>query len=718
MPKTPMPTTRRRAMMDPRSRRAKKSIVILLPLFLIPCLASSQDLLTTEDLLAMPLNALMNVKVSTVTKVPERIADLPASIVVLTREEIQAMGYISLSKILRTIPGFYAIDDYNYNDNFGVRGFWSDAPNRHMTILINGTRRAGGFFDDNDMRYLAIPPEAIDHIEIVRGPNSLIYGSGSFFGVINIVTTPQEPNNQSRVHATWGSRSTRRLVATTSQSKDDWSLNAHAAYTATDGLDIPYANMGALEEYSTRGHLNRRDLNFNLHGALGPLSCQVYFAENRDDNVFLFPSVGDGTQCDNPLTSVSMTYEKPLGSVWSARTSFSYTRVSDGYDYHVLAPDFWGVQRINSAGWRWDADFGYRPQSGLLLSFGLDGQTLLDVVNNYDLPGFGAAALEHIYESLHPCDDIRSQASYIRLNARLSPSFQLTMGLRLERQLPYRLVSRQATLLDSTYAVVKETRQFENTHWDAVPQLACVIQPNSAWAIKLLYGKAIKHPSAIQNLGQDRSPDASSLRSEWIETFELSLLFEPHAPLILSASLFYNRLNDLILRSTGFNQSGEFYDFYDNIGRMRTLGGELQLTVKPHHGLKLEFSAASQSLKNRDKALDPVGYIPQWLLYGKCQWQPSRHINLGLFLNYTGEMDAGWDASTEGRIGRRAPAHAQLGVNLRYAPPFATRWYGQIHLSNALNQKIVYPTTTNSRWAPLGTRGEPRTALLTLGLKL
>ena len=77
------------------------------------------------DLYSLSLEDLANVVVTTASKKPEHIADIPASVVVVSREEIARKGYTSLEDILRHIPGFYAIDTWHTSELllvFGVTG--------------------------------------------------------------------------------------------------------------------------------------------------------------------------------------------------------------------------------------------------------------------------------------------------------------------------------------------------------------------------------------------------------------------------------------------------------------------------------------------------------------------------------------------------------------------------------------------------------------------
>lgn len=90
-----------------------------------------------KNLLSLSLEELLDVEVISAGKKPEKISDVPASVVYLTREEIETYGYSTLTKILEHIPGLYFIDSYE-ELNMGVRGFISPWSNKHTIILING----------------------------------------------------------------------------------------------------------------------------------------------------------------------------------------------------------------------------------------------------------------------------------------------------------------------------------------------------------------------------------------------------------------------------------------------------------------------------------------------------------------------------------------------------------------------------------------------------
>ncbi|MBK8011224.1 MAG: TonB-dependent receptor plug domain-containing protein [Deltaproteobacteria bacterium] len=115
--------------------------------------------------------------------------DAPASVTVISREDIRRWGYQSIEDILRHTVGFYIVSD-QVIPNAGVRGIagglFGDSGN--LKVLINGHSVAFRSTGGNWLGPELIPMSTVERVEIVRGPASALYGADAFLGVINIVT--------------------------------------------------------------------------------------------------------------------------------------------------------------------------------------------------------------------------------------------------------------------------------------------------------------------------------------------------------------------------------------------------------------------------------------------------------------------------------------------------------------------------------------------------
>ena len=132
------------------------------------------------------------------TRKVEPISIIPASLVVITRQDIQSQGWGTLEEILSHIPGMYQINDYLWfgTDSYGVRGFFSSGSFSTMTVMVNGVSQKEDWYNSFPLSKINVPVEAIDRVEVIRGPMSVVYGSNAFLGAINIITNQDVKSSQ------------------------------------------------------------------------------------------------------------------------------------------------------------------------------------------------------------------------------------------------------------------------------------------------------------------------------------------------------------------------------------------------------------------------------------------------------------------------------------------------------------------------------------------
>ncbi|RYJ62294.1 TonB-dependent receptor domain-containing protein [Pseudomonas songnenensis] len=121
----------------------------------------------------------------------QKITEAPASISVISREELQQKRYNNLAQALGDVEGIDIGQGTGKTGglNISIRGM----PSQYTLILIDGRRQnAAGNVTPNGFNETStsfMPPlSAIERIEVIRGPMSTLYGSDAMGGVINIIT--------------------------------------------------------------------------------------------------------------------------------------------------------------------------------------------------------------------------------------------------------------------------------------------------------------------------------------------------------------------------------------------------------------------------------------------------------------------------------------------------------------------------------------------------
>ena len=126
--------------------------------------------------------------VITATKTEAEVEDVPASVEIITKQEIEAKGAERLREIIGFADGVHFTRSMG-RDYLSIRGMNP----RHSLILIDGRRFAGEVSHDFEIDRQVL--ENVERIEIVRGPLSALYGSDALGGVVNIITKKPDKFN-------------------------------------------------------------------------------------------------------------------------------------------------------------------------------------------------------------------------------------------------------------------------------------------------------------------------------------------------------------------------------------------------------------------------------------------------------------------------------------------------------------------------------------------
>ena len=200
-----------------RLRKPTAPTLSALLLFVLPA-ANASPAREVEQLFDLPMEDLLAMEIRSAGKRDEAIRDIPASVTVLTREEIQRYGWVTFEQLLRNVPGFFILDTIDER-LIGSRGTAGGG----VQLLVNGvpqhqTRQKA--LTTPEIAQMNIPVESIDRVEVIRGPMSVIYGNNAFLGMINVVTN-EIGRNGARFSASYGSRDSGRLFARLGTESDD-----------------------------------------------------------------------------------------------------------------------------------------------------------------------------------------------------------------------------------------------------------------------------------------------------------------------------------------------------------------------------------------------------------------------------------------------------------------------------------------------------------------
>jgi outer membrane receptor for ferrienterochelin and colicins len=124
--------------------------------------------------------------VVTASATEQNLKDAPASISVITQEDLKRKPVQNLKDVLQDVPGVQLTNEGDNRKGVSIRGLDSS----YTLILVDGKRVSSrnAVFRHNDFDLNWVPVDAIERIEVVRGPMSSLYGSDALGGVVNIIT--------------------------------------------------------------------------------------------------------------------------------------------------------------------------------------------------------------------------------------------------------------------------------------------------------------------------------------------------------------------------------------------------------------------------------------------------------------------------------------------------------------------------------------------------
>ena len=668
---------------------------------------------TTEQLLNLSLEDLMNVKISTASKRLEKIKDIPAAVSTVTRQDIERYGYTTLAEIIESIPGFYNI--YNYtgvSGNFGLRGDWNPrGQNANFVILVNGVNQVKDDTRSNPLDKISVPVEAIDRIEVIRGPMSVMYGNGAFFGVINIVTN-QPGDHDYIVSAGYGYSNTKKVSARINSQTRKLKYSINVSTYATDGIEKKFRDMtspsgfaefpgwGVSDVDASTSHILEQNNKF-LNLSLSYQDWSLDYSHNNVDSGFIIfrPPVDEGSIRHVNTNTTMLRLNKEISQSLAIDSHITYGNYSHNEDFDALDPNAIGYEDTEFSAYEFESLVKLKSDDILEIVIGYNFRIMKNYRDFTDIPAVGEDKVLILIK------DRKTWSEFFELSYKPVDKLKLVAGFRYEtvKKSELKGFENTGTPAETTFG------GFRDEHTNLSPRFAAIYSLNSSNTFKLIH-------SSASRISDDK------FNHETINSTELNYLYTQENTLI-SISAYRNRLRDLLVKQLEINAFGNIREFDTQSGNISTTGVEFIANKTFAKHFITEFGLSDQISKDKQNQDLDVAYSPRILAHIKLSYSLKKHM-ISLVGRYVDSMLPYYDPTTDNgdgsygaRIGEKVAAYTVLDFNYR-ANNIYKSMYLNLHVTNALNREIHYPNDPfNTEFLDRGPLGQGRELMATLGWK-
>jgi outer membrane receptor for ferrienterochelin and colicins len=570
--------------------------------------------------------------ISSASRYGQSTYEAPASVTVVSREEIRRFGYRTLGEVLSAAGGLFTTYDRNYS-YLTVRGLAKRGDfNTRVLVLLDG-RRLNQPADDSSWLGTegAVDLETVERVEIIRGPGSTLYGTNAFYAVVNLVTRTGAGAKGAEAQIAGGSFES-GYVSLAGGTRTAGGLDVFAAASgyATRGPDLYFPEFDTPETNDGRaiGLDGDRFGRTLVRVMKGDFSAEGFYSSRRKE----LPTAPYDTVFGDPRAA---THEG--GGMLSAAYEHAFEDLSR----------VWATASYQSA--FYDGNYPYAEE-------GLLG----DYVRSRWL------TLEGQYQK------------FVAGRHRISVGGEGRRNMRLEQGVPGRFEDRRSSWVLAGF-VQGEAHLGERVtlyaggrydHYDTFggtfnPRVALVAEPGTGTYLKGIYGRAFRAPSAYELYYEDGSQTqkpALDLDPERLETFEMALERRVRPGLKASLSVYHIQARSLVGLVT---DPADDLLVYTNSDTARSTGVEVGLDGHVTPRLFARASYAYQRAEEGPENLRPVGSPRHVAHLAASQSLLGGQLVPGLEVYYLGARPT--------LAGAQASSHALAGLTLQVRPKAAAR---------------------------------------------
>ncbi len=639
-------------------KRANGTLLVLCSSLLISPPTWAKE--TVESFLDLPLEDLLSMQVTSVSKKKQSISEAPAAVYVITQEDIQRSGVTSIPEALRMAPGIQVARIDANKWAISSRGFNTQFANK-LLVLIDGRSvytpsYSGVYWEIQDTLL-----EDIDRIEVIRGPGATLWGANAVNGVINIITKQASDTHGGVVVA--GAGNEEKAFAGL---RYGGALNASTHgrfYLKFNDRDSSYATV--LQDEAGDDWLSKR-AGFRLDGELSEadswtLQGDVYQTDQNQIMEYLWKDPYDpANSIYAPLYDGNYTPDAFESSGWNLLGRWEHSFSEDSasslqvyYDHTDRDEDV--IRQINDT---LDIDFHHRfkPMERHDVVWGLGYRRVSDEFGNtFAASLLPAEGVNELYSAFVQ-DEIELVPDRLRLT--LGSKFEMNDYTGFEVQPSIRLLWR-ASETSSYWASVSRAVKTPARLEDGSRIVAQVVPAVPG---------VIPFPVVFTTTGNNE------FESETQIAYELGYRVQPRENISFDLALFYNNYDNLLsferdltstLASTVTDAS------FDNKMALHSYGLELASDWRPKEWWRLQanyaFIRLSGEVDNDSQDLISVptieGSTPRHQVSIRSHMDLVHNWSLDLWANWTDKLKR---SSLSDEV--ETPAFTSLNARLAWQP--------------------------------------------------
>lgn len=537
--------------------------------------------------------------VITADRAPESAEKVGSAVTVITREQIEASRAENVAELLETVPGL------NVNQAGGVGGtanvYIRGADPDHTQVLIDGVRvndpaQASGEFD-----FSLFALSNVERIEILRGPQSGLYGSDAIGGVVNIITRKGDGPLRGTAETEGGSYNTHAERFAVSGSKNGVAVSAAVSNFRTSGFSR--STLGTEDDATAKQSANlRMDMDFTPNAGI-----TVALGRYRvDAEIDTSPKRGENDRAEKILSTAAVTGRLDL---WEGLVRNRVTLFANKTERNFFEDDV-------------SSHSGLQPQTDLFEGgrIGIEAQSDI-TVRSVDRLTVGARAERETAEQI--TETLTGRSLAFSGEERTSAAFALYQFNPIETL----TLTAAGRAEDFGSAGIEETYRFTGAFRI----------PETDTKLRASMGTGAKAPTLSQRFASTSfvvgNPDLSVETSKGFDVGVDQRLLD--GKLTLSATYFHNDISDLIIFFDA-NGSDDTPGTFENIASAKTQGVELAATILPTAWLTLDL--AYTHLEAIDAATGaPLQRRPEHTASARVTLRPTDKAKLAASVLYVGE---------------------------------------------------------------------------------